>query len=747
MSLPVRLDQPSRRLLWQAGSLLALLGSIVLGLVLSEPPLALPGIALIVLAGLLALFYLLRRFLAQSGQRQQALGLRYEDQEQQLRQLRNEHQFILQNGLIGVVHFNQRKIVTCNRRFEEIFGYGEGEMLGKSTEILYPNQDIYTAVGESSYAVLNQGVDLCDELQLRRRSGEIFWAAMNGRLVDRDHPEQGVLCAVIDISVLSRAEAELHKLQRAVEQSPVSIVITDCAGNIEYVNPRFTRVTGFAAEEVIGQNPRVLKSSETPPEIYRELWQTVLAGRDWRGILRNTRKNGQLFWEEASISPILDPQGKITHFLAVKEDISERKRIEEELEEHQCNLEELVRQRTWDLFTALESAKVAEKTKDAFLANISHELRTPLNAIIGLSDLALRGDLEPRIHDTLEKISDSGQMLLAIVNDLLDLTKIAAGEMHFERIPFSLQKITRRVAAVMAERIAVKGLAFALDLDAALPAVLIGDPLRIEQILLNLLSNAIKFTEAGHIALRIALDGGEDDQLRLRFEIEDSGIGMTPAELERIFQPFAQADVSITRLYGGTGLGLAICKRLAEAMGGRIEVSSQTREGTTFTVYLLVSPGEASELPVVDEPAAAAESMFAYAGARILVVDDQQINREVLWEVLETVGIRPVLAENGRQAVNLLREKGPGGFDLVLMDIQMPVMDGLTATGEIRAWPGFAALPIIAMTAHTMDHQKSAYLAAGMNDHIGKPFNIPDFFAILGKWLQASLATARKPSS
>jgi two-component system sensor histidine kinase/response regulator len=690
----------------------------------------------------------LRRYVGQCDLHVQALSRRCDDQAQQLRLIGNEYQVILQNRLVGVVQLDQRKIIACNRRFEEIFGYAVGEMLGKSTEMLYHCADVFATVDERSDAILSLGGWHSEDIQLCRRNGDVFWAAMNGRLIDPERPEQGSLWVVADISELSRAEAEVHKLLRAVEQSPVSIVITDCDGNIDYVNPRFTRVTGYTLAEAIGQNPRILKSGETPPETYSELWETVLAGRDWRGILRNRRKSGELFWEEASISPIIDAQGKITHILAVKEDISERKRIEEELEEHQRNLEELVRQRTWDLFTALETAKVAEKTKDAFLANISHELRTPLNAIIGLSDLALRGHLEPKIHDTLAKISDSGQMLLAIVNDLLDLTKIAAGEMNFERIPFSLQKIARRVASVMAERIAAKGLIFALELDADLPAVLIGDPLRIEQILLNLLSNAIKFTEAGHVTLRIALEGRQDDKLRLRFEIEDSGIGMTPAELERIFKPFAQADVSITRLYGGTGLGLAICKRLAEAMAGSIEVSSRPGQGTTFTVHLLACPGEAGELPAAaDEPAALTESMVAYAGARLLVVDDQQINREVLCEVLGTQNIRPILAENGRQAVNLLREAGPDGFDLVLMDIQMPVMDGLTATGEIRALPGFGALPIIAMTAHTMDHEKATYLAAGMNDHIGKPFNIPGFFAMLAKWLQASAAVAGLPGT
>jgi PAS domain S-box-containing protein len=690
--------------------------------------------ALAVFLGLAALFAIARAFASTLARR--------------LQRLSHEQETVLQNALVGIVHLKHRRVISCNRRFEDIFGYGPGELVGQSVETLYASHEIFVNIGARAYPILGQGLSHSDEVLLRRRDGTIFSGAINGRAIDPAHVQEGSIWVYADISERCLAEAQLHKLQRAVEQSPVSTVITACDGTIEYVNPRFTRVTGYSAHEVIGQNPRILQSGETPAATYEEMWKTVLDGREWRGVLRNRRKNGELFWEEASISPIIDEHGKITHLLAVKEDISERKRIEGELEEYQQHLEQLVKQRTSDLASALAAARVADQTKDAFLANVSHELRTPLNAVIGLSGLALRASENPKQRDTLEKISESGQTLLAIINDLLDLTKIAAGEMQFEQIAFSPRKIAARVSSAMAHRAAEKGLALTQTLAVDLPEVLRGDPLRIEQILLNLVSNAIKFTQSGRVAINMACDIDVDDNICLRIEVDDTGIGMTQPEIERIFQPFAQADASITRRFGGTGLGLAICLRLAEGMKGGIEVSSTPHLGTTFTVRLQVGQGSIADLPTAEERPAFDPAQARYPQARVLVVDDQQLNREVVFELLASVGIVPRLADNGSAALDIVREAGPDGFDLVLMDIQMPVMDGITATRLIRELPGQESLPIAAMTAHTMTHEKATYLAAGMSDHIGKPFSALVFFRLLARWLApapADIGVAQAP--
>jgi len=399
-----------------------------------------------------------------------------------------------------------------------------------------------------------------------------------------------------------------------------------------------------------------------------------------------------------------------------------------------------------ELQAALAAAHAADRAKDAFLANVSHELRTPLNAVIGLSALARRSSTDARQREYLDKVNDAGQTLLAIINDLLDLTKIAAGELQFEATPFSLRQTAARVLSVIGHLAAGKGLLLYGEIDERLPDVLVGDPLRIEQILLNLLNNAIKFTEAGRIVVRVALAELAGQRVRLHIEVEDSGIGMSDDEIGQIYKPFMQADPSISRKHGGTGLGLAICKQLAEGMDGAIEVSSRPGQGTRFLVHLSLGLASADDLLPADDPTGGQDLPTRYCDARVLVVDDQPLNREVVFDLLGTVGIVPDLAENGQQAVDILSESGPGAFDLVLMDIQMPIMDGLTAVRRIRALPGFGGLPIVAMTAHTMVHEKQGHLAEGMNDHLGKPFALPSFFALLARWLKQRAVPALEPT-
>ena len=660
-------------------------------------------------------------------------------QEEQARTLLAENETILDNALVGIVYLKHRHVVSCNRRLEEIFGYGPGELIGKSSEVFYDTHQRFETVGEDAYRVAARSRAFSTELILKHKDGTLFRGALNGRVLDPAHPQEGSIWVYADISERHKAEQEIRKLLQALEQSPVSIVITNREGLIEYVNPRFTKVTGFTAEEAIGRNPRILQSGETPREIYEQLWQTLLAGKEWRGVVRNRRKNGELFWEEASMSPILDDKGEVTHYLAVKEDITERKRIEDELEQHRSHLENLVEQRTADLSAALAAAKVADQAKDAFLANVSHELRTPLNAVIGLSELARRISTDPRQQDYLDKVTGAGKSLAGIINDLLDLSKISADRMELEAKAFGLRALIQRSRSVMAHRATEKGLELIEEIDDAVPDVLVGDPLRIEQILLNLLSNAIKFTPAGHVRLRISLHARAETRAGLNIDVEDTGIGLAEESIARLFQPFAQADASMNRKFGGTGLGLALCKRLAEMMDGNIRVTSREGAGTTFHVRIWLGVGDADQLAAELQEAAASTRTHIlpanYRNAQVLVVDDQPLNREIVVALLAEVGITPRVATNGKEALDILQAEGPQAFDLVLMDIQMPVMDGLTATRAIRAWIGYDALPIVAMTAHTMEHEKEISSSAGMNDHIGKPFEASHFFQVLARWI------------
>ena len=665
-------------------------------------------------------------------------------QEEHTCQLLAENQTILSNALVGIVYLKQRRIVSCNRRFEELFHYGSGELIGESTERLYDTSESFLALGQA-YSVLGEGKSYTEEVQMRHKDGSLFWGALTGCAIDPARPNDGSIWVYADISERRRAEQESNKLLQAVEQSQVSIIITNRKGVIEYVNPCFTRISGYTREEAIGQTPRILKSEQTPVATHRELWRTILAGRIWRGALRNRCKSGDLIWEETSISPIFSETGEITHFVAVKEDVTERKKIEQQLELHQAHLEDVVLQRTAELSAALEAAKLADRSKDEFLANITHELRTPLSAVIGFSSLARPFCTDARQRDYLDKVSSAGKTLSGIIDDLLDLSKIVAGRMEFEASPFSLRQLVVRSSSVISYQAEEKGLELGQHVDDDVPDVLVGDSLRVEQILLNLLSNAVKFTSAGRVELRVGVHAREERRLCLNIEVEDTGIGMRDEEIALLFKPFSQADASMTRKFGGTGLGLAICKRLAELMDGDISVSSHEGLGTTFQVRLWLGKSDANNLPVAREDVPES-SLVRYQDARVLVVDDQPFNRDVVEGLLAAVGISPRQAGNGQEAFDILSAAAEA-FDLVLMDVQMPVMDGLTATRMIRRLEGLAALPIVAMTAHTMAHEREKSFAAGMNDHIGKPFDEAGFYRMLAKWIPRDKQHQRTPAA
>jgi two-component system sensor histidine kinase/response regulator len=948
---------------------------------------------------------------------------------------------------------------------------------------------------------------------------------------------------------------ELGKLGRAVAHSPVSVVVTDREGTIEYVNPKFVEMTGYSAEEAIGLNPRVLKSGFHPREFYEEMWRTILAGRTWRGEICNRRKDGEIFWESAQIAPVRNDRGEISHFVAIKEDISERRRreqlsamrlglvrfaerhgrdelfrealdrigevagspvgffyevgpdgkalflkgcstgaegisadrrrgirrsvaeagtwaeavhgrrpslcndcgvalpgglpachgplrrelavpilrgdrvaallslgdkpsgyseedgenisrfadmawevLEKKLSEEALadqlalqqalvdtipypifykdaetrflgfnrayeetfgvRREDLIGKRVLDLeylpeedrrayqaedertirtvgriekemdipfsdgklhhtlywvsgfrkgngipgglvgtfvditrrkeierelASAKETAEAATRTKGDFLANMSHEIRTPMNAIIGMAHLALRTDLDPKQRDYLEKIRQSSQNLLGLINDILDFSKIEAGKLGIEVVDFDLDRVLDNLTSLVGEKCAAKGLELIFDVDPAFPRNLRGDPLRLGQILINYASNAVKFTERGEVVIRILKEEETERDCRIRFEVSDTGIGLTPEQKERLFQSFQQADASTTRKYGGTGLGLAISRRLALLMDGEVGAESEFGRGSTFWFSVRLGKGKPRPRTLIPDPdlrgrrmlvvddnpqartilaemlrsmsfradeaesgeetlervaeadasgepfdivfldwlmpgidgmetarrlallplrrpprrvmvtAYGREEVFREAertgidlslvkpvgqsvlfdsvirvlggearaaeetpsrfgpeakqndpilglapirGARILLAEDNELNQQVASELLREAGLEVRIAENGEEALRMVREEA---FDAVLMDVQMPLMDGLTATRRIRG-EGFEKLPILAMTANVMAGDRERCLDAGMNDHIAKPIEPEQLFSALLRWIPPRIA-------
>jgi signal transduction histidine kinase/FixJ family two-component response regulator/HPt (histidine-containing phosphotransfer) domain-containing protein len=380
------------------------------------------------------------------------------------------------------------------------------------------------------------------------------------------------------------------------------------------------------------------------------------------------------------------------------------------------------------------AAERANQTKSSFLANMSHEIRTPLNGIIGLAEILRLGDLDPTQADYVRNILRSSHSLLEIVGDLLDFAKIESGRIEFEAITFNLRDLANEVVATAMPAAADKNLRLECEMAADVPGHIVGDRLRLAQILRNLLGNAVKFTEQGHVGLTVRLERDEGARTWLCLAVEDTGIGMSGEEMRRIFTPFVQTDVSISRRYGGTGLGLAISRAFAQGMGGSIEVGSVPGEGSRFTlrvpfVPVQVSPDVTDASPDLDTEAI---PQGAFAGARVFVAEDKDINQQVIAALLRHAGIDVSLADDGDMVVRLVREAVLKP-DVVLMDVQMPVMDGLAATRALRA-DGYGG-PVVALSAGTSKIEKQACEEAGMNDFLGKPIHLDELAAVLTRWL------------
>lgn len=595
------------------------------------------------------------------------------------------------------------------------------------TQVTMPLNDIVRALGklaEDDTDVQLSGLNRLDEIGRMSKAVRSFQNAIERRR-EAEHKVQGLLDE--KNAVLDNALVGILTTHRDI--------ITSC-------NRRVEEIFGYQPGELIGQKVRILALSDIAYEHSRHRIKEAFArGEAYSGELQLRRKNGEVFW--GALTGRRPPGEAVADhsYTWIYADISERVHAQRELDNYRQHLEELVATRTAELALAKDQAEAASRAKGEFLANMSHEIRSPMNAVLGMAHLALRSELTTQQRDYIEKIRISGEHLLGIINDVLDMSKIEAGKLQLDNVDFELAAVFANVETLVSDRIVAKGLRYSASIDPALNVPLTGDALRLSQILLNFVSNAIKFTDVGEVSLRASLVEAYAQSFIVRLEVQDTGIGISAEGRAKLFEQFAQADASTTRKYGGTGLGLAISRRLAELMDGRIGVDSEVGRGSTFWVHVRLqrASGAQRQLASLSPQRIASASL---AGVRVLLADDNNFNQQVGREMLEDVGVHVELASSGTEVLEALaREK----FDLVFMDLQMPGMDGLTATRKIREIPALKDLPVIAMTANAFAEDRQRCLDVGMNDFLTKPVQADRLYAVIEQFV--SLPAAAGPVS
>lgn len=617
-------------------------------------------------------------------------------------------------------------IESFNRSAERIFGYAEAEIRRKNVSLLIP--DLYLNKEQDALQnFLKHGkttlVGMGREFTGQRKNGTLFSLDL---LVNEMEIDQTKIYVGIarDITEKKQAADSLRKYKQALAEAGHAIFITDAEGIIEYVNAAFVSETGFSEDEAIGQNPKILKSGKMPEEYYKDFWNTIQAGFALEGEVINRRKNGELYYAQQTVSPILDKEGNTSGFIAVQQDISKTKEIQKLLKKSK------------------EDAEAANKAKSEFLANISHEIRTPMNAVLGFSELLATIVDNPQQTRYLESIQSAGKSLLTLINDILDLSKIESGKLELQLEPVNIAALLMEIEQVFSAKIQEKNLELQLNIDPKLPPSLSLDESLLRQVLLNLVGNAVKFTDKGFIRLNAAWEQTADEsRINLILKVVDSGIGIPEDQQQVIFESFKQQEGQSNRIYGGTGLGLTICKRLATMMGGSIQLESSVGVGSTFQLKLnRVEIADTALFSELEDSRYDLGNIF-FDPATILIVDDVPSNRELLKASMSQVGFEHVEAQNGKQALDFATNSSP---DIIFMDIRMPVMDGYETIRLLKSNEATRNIPVIAMTASVQPKTLSKIHEKGFDGYLSKPAPIKDVLKELSRFLPHKTTNQKK---
>ncbi|HHS12334.1 MAG TPA: PAS domain S-box protein [bacterium] len=640
----------------------------------------------------------------------------------------------------AIVMMDQDESITYwNPTAERIFSRSKKEVQGKNFyQLLIPREYRHRIRewidDENRKTLKSEGISLIEAMG-RRKQDELFPMEVSLSTVNiqgRRH----VIGMIRDITDRKRSEEEIIRLVSAMRQAREGVVITDLQGRIVYVNPFFNEMTGYSLEEVKGKNPRILSSGRQDQAFYQELWSTITRGKTWSGMFINKRKDGSLYPEESTIFPVKDPYGKIINFAAVKRDITERREAEEAMQRYTEDLKKAKEREeknakvlsglVKELEEAKNQAEEAARTKSEFLANMSHEIRTPMNGIIGMTELALDTELTTVQRDYLQSVMNSADSLLTVINDILDFSKIEAGRMDMESIPFSLSDTLDEVLQLQSLKASEKDLEVISFVKPEVPDRVIGDPVRFRQIITNLVSNAVKFTDEGEVSVQLELASKNNRHVVLRGSVRDTGAGIDKAKQEMIFQAFTQADGSTTRRYGGTGLGLTITAKLIDMMRGKIWVESPAPGGDGSTG----GPGSCFyfEIPMnIAETGQTQKSrsgpLLKLAGRKVLIVDDNATNRRVLEEILDGWGMKTSSAVNGKEALKILESasRNDHSFSLMLLDANMPVMDGFELAGAVQKSPSLADVTIMMLTSSRRKGDALRCQKLGISMYLVKP--------------------------